>query len=108
MGERLSPVLFRPSEGSLAFECAACEMPHVIKIRGLDKSGHPVVWDWDGSVDRPTFQPSLLLRWEEGQARTPQCCHFFVRGGQIQYLDDCTHALAGKTVPIPEWNTAWD
>lgn len=27
----------------------------------------------------------------------------FIRDGQIQFLGDCTHALAGKTVPLPEF-----
>jgi hypothetical protein len=25
-------------------------------------------------------------------------CHVFVKAGEIQYLSDCTHELAGKTV----------
>lgn len=28
-------------------------------------------------------------------------CHSFVRDGQIEFLSDCTHALAGKTVSLP-------
>ncbi|MGC4033677.1 MAG: hypothetical protein QM754_18485 [Tepidisphaeraceae bacterium] len=27
-------------------------------------------------------------------------CHSFVRDGQIEFLGDCTHELAGKTVPL--------
>jgi hypothetical protein len=30
-------------------------------------------------------------------------CHVFITNGQIQFLDDCTHALKGQTVPIPAW-----
>lgn len=30
-------------------------------------------------------------------------CHSFVVDGQMQFLGDCTHALAGQTVPIPPW-----
>jgi hypothetical protein len=29
-------------------------------------------------------------------------CHSFVRAGMIEFLSDCTHELAGKTVPIPD------
>jgi hypothetical protein len=29
-------------------------------------------------------------------------CHTFVTDGQIQYLGDCTHALAGQTVDLQE------
>jgi hypothetical protein len=28
-------------------------------------------------------------------------CHSFVVDGQIQFLGDCTHKLAGQTVPLP-------
>jgi len=30
-------------------------------------------------------------------------CHSFVTDGQIQFLGDCTHKLAGRTVPLPAW-----
>lgn len=33
----------------------------------------------------------------------PSVCHCFVADGAMQFLGDCTHALAGQTVPIPEW-----
>jgi hypothetical protein len=33
-----------------------------------------------------------------------QCfrCHSFVRAGRIEFLNDSTHALAGKTVDLPD------
>jgi hypothetical protein len=30
-------------------------------------------------------------------------CHSFIKDGMIQFLDDCTHALAGQTVPLGEF-----
>lgn len=30
-------------------------------------------------------------------------CHSFVRAGKIEFLGDCTHALAGQTVALPDW-----
>ncbi|WP_241754456.1 hypothetical protein [Cupriavidus basilensis] len=30
-------------------------------------------------------------------------CHSFVTDGRIQFLGDCTHALAGQTVPLAEF-----
>jgi hypothetical protein len=35
------------------------------------------------------------------QRRIDRICHCFIRDGQIQFLLDCTHALAGQTVPLP-------
>jgi hypothetical protein len=34
--------------------------------------------------------------------RTERVCHSFVTDGKIQFLGDCTHALAGQTVELPE------
>jgi hypothetical protein len=28
-------------------------------------------------------------------------CHSWVKNGEIQFLSDCDHALAGQTVPLP-------
>lgn len=30
----------------------------------------------------------------------PKVCHSFVRNGKIEYLNDCTHELAGQTVEL--------
>ncbi|MCZ4340562.1 hypothetical protein O4H52_03015 [Sphingomonadaceae bacterium G21617-S1] len=38
---------------------------------------------------------------EDGHRAPPAVCHSFVRNGQIEFLSDCTHALAGQTVPLP-------
>ena len=58
-------------------------------------------WGWNGDAEKPTFTPSVLVRynWSDGE----RVCHSFVTDGQIQFLGDCTHALAGQTVDIPAW-----
>lgn len=35
-----------------------------------------------------------------GKAPVDFVCHSYVRDGQIQFLGDCTHKLAGQTVPL--------
>lgn len=55
-------------------------------------------WCFNGDTERPTFSPSILV--QGGNERGDTRCHMFVRDGQIQYLSDCTHALAGTTVPM--------
>lgn len=57
-------------------------------------------WNWNGSVDMPTFTPSLLCNPDHPPTR----CHSFVTGGKIQFLADCHHSLKGQTVEIPEWD----
>lgn len=100
------------------FHCPGCDDEHVVGTS----------WTFNGSVDLPTFAPSVLVRsgheardpavpgkcWCDVDQRYPdrdwghdhryRCmrCHSFVRDGRIQFLADCTHALAGQTVDLPE------
>ena len=76
---------------------------------GLTRSGLTVGrdgWDFNGNFDLPTFNPSVLSHFdmpeEDGYPAVHFVCHSFVRDGKIQFLGDCTHALAGQTVDLPE------
>jgi hypothetical protein len=53
-------------------------------------------WSLTGTEDKPTVNPSLLVDKDDPNRR----CHLFIRDGQIQYLSDCHHELAGKTIPM--------
>lgn len=64
---------------------------------GGTRSGTPN-WTWNGSVDSPTVKPSIRSR--AGSDENPIVCHTFVNDGMVQFLDDCTHELAGQTVPL--------
>lgn len=62
------------------------------------------VWGWNGDKRNPTFSPSILTRlpWAGKEIVN----HVFVRDGKIQYLNDCSHEFAGKTIDLPrlsEW-----
>lgn len=102
----LSPTL-RKAGDKLAFHCPGCDYAHVLNVFA-DREPR---WTWNGDAVRPTFQPSLLNRTgravdpsfvpEPGDP--PEVCHLFVTDGRIQFLNDCTHALAGQTVELPEW-----
>jgi hypothetical protein len=82
---------------AMLFECPGCDCPHVIRVAGDE---HPV-WTFNGSLDKPTVSPSILVTstWKG----IPTVCHSFIKDGMIQFLGDCTHKLAGKTVQIPDW-----
>jgi hypothetical protein len=84
--------------GHLLFRCPGCDMLHAPTVAGV----HPQVWSWNGSLERPTLQPSVLVRWQHGEQREERRCHSFVADGRIQFLSDCTHALAGQTVDLPD------
>lgn len=81
-----------PDWRGVGFWCPGCDEVHVIKTSAGG-------WTFDGNAERPTFSPSILVTGGGGDRR----CHSFVRAGSIEFLSDCTHALAGKTVPLPDW-----
>lgn len=62
---------------------------------------HPI-WGFNGDVDKPTFTPSLavLSATRISNEYTEMRCHSFIRDGQIQYLPDCDHELAGQTIDM--------
>jgi len=84
---------------------------------------HPV-WEFNGDMNKPTVSPSLLVRSVEcpdnpemdengnhvlgtdGRIKGAKdtVCHSFVKDGMIQFLSDCTHELAGKTVEMVDLN----
>ena len=76
------------SGGLIAWYCPGCQCHHHVNDR----------WAFNGDYDRPTFSPSILVR---NPAHT-EICHTFVTDGKIQYLSDCTYALAGQTVDLKE------
>jgi predicted RNA-binding Zn-ribbon protein involved in translation (DUF1610 family) len=107
----------RPDQFS--FECPGCGQTHVILMP---------TWEFNGNVNSPTFRPSLLVRgghympehsskecWctynqkqiEKGEEPSSfKClrCHSYITDGKIQFLNDCSHQLAGQTVELPEIN----
>ena len=88
------------------FFCPGCKSAHSVYTapHGVENKGP--VWGFNGSMDKPTFSPSLLMSAVPAHDEWPGIprCHLFIRDGQIQFLDDCEHALKGQTVEIPEWD----
>lgn len=81
--------LARP--GVLEMWCPGCMKPHHLDVHGLNHDGKVI--GWDGDHERPTVEPSL---------RYPGC-EFLLRGGSIHFLNNCSHALVGQTVPLPHF-----
>lgn len=117
----MSAKLRRAEGGIVTFWCPGCEEAHAVPV-----AGGGILWSWNGSMDRPTFGPSILCRsghfapghsgscWCTYNAEHPQTpapfkcgiCHSFVADGRIQFLTDSTHRLAGQTVDLPDdWAT---
>lgn len=93
----------------LMFRCPGCKEAHGITVSRPEGQAGPV-WGWNGNADKPTFTPSVLVTMPQGdrdadgvwRIRRTDVCHSFVTDGRIQFLGDCTHALAGQTVDLPE------
>jgi len=106
----------------LSFICPGCNGRHVISHN--DPEGGAPNWDFNGNFDNPTISPSILVRGtvltDKGDAdikawcdagypkriepfeSIPRICHSYITDGNIQFLSDCTHELAGQTVPLQE------
>ena len=94
--------------GRVGFYCPGCKEEHQVTVEG------PYCWGWNGSQEKPTFTPSILVRGTQsltdkeheflmsgGTIEPRKCvCHSFVTDGKIQFLSDCTHELAGQTVDL--------
>ena len=93
---------------ALLFECPGCGSLHALTVKlsfqemELPSDQQPACWEWNGSLSSPTLHPSLLVQWKEGSERKEVRCHSFITDGNIQFLSDCTHHLAGQTLPLPE------
>ena len=108
--------------GRAGFWCPGCKDPHYIAVAPARVQG--AAWGSNGDYNFPTFTPSVLYKSGHyvGDGKPGDCwcswpdeekaewgglgcviCHSFVTNGQIQFLSDCTHELAGQTVPLPEW-----
>jgi hypothetical protein len=89
-------------EAFVRIDCPGCDASHVLPTAG------PRAWGFNGSLERPTFTPSILCRYHAWNDATEahdvleSVCHSFVRDGRIEFLSDCTHPLAGQTVDLPE------
>lgn len=87
------------------FYCPGCMAHYVGKGMPADEAKqHAIhclnvkdVHRFNQNPESPTFEPSLMFDFVPGYR-----CHSYVRNGQIEFLTDCTHKLAGQTVPLPE------
>jgi hypothetical protein len=105
MGQ-VSPKL-RRGDGRYFHWCPACKKLHPL----------PDGWEFNGNLDAPTFRPSFKHsgkqritvdgKWTGEWARAakgdplPWVCHYVLTDGRLNFCADCTHALAGKIVPLP-------
>lgn len=88
---------------TMAHWCPACQEMHDFAVSPeyfVAHNGSHHTWIWDGNPDRPTVNPSMNIKtgWPDNQT----VCHYYLHAGTIRYQGDCTHALAGATVTLPD------
>lgn len=105
---RVSSKLRRQSNG-YAHWCPACGETHPL----------PDGWEFDGNLECPTFTPSFKHtgaqrivtergdwtgEWKRDANGKPLAgvCHYVLTAGVLNFCNDCTHAMAGKAVPLPD------
>lgn len=83
------------------FWCPGCERTHSYWVPR---------WTWNGSLERPSFTPSLRVflpkhkdpdTGEEVPEKT--LCHLHLTDGILKFCGDSIHGLAGKDVPLADW-----
>jgi hypothetical protein len=79
------------------FDCPGCQGGHFVTIKPF-RAANGASWTFDGDLEWPTFNPSVLSRVEPTDGGKAMICHLFVRAGVIEFLPDCTHPLAGQKV----------
>lgn len=101
MGVKLHEVFRRDgAHHSWCFYCPGCKELHQCDTR----------WKFNGDKERPTFRNSVLVSAVDNPAQGYHrpCCHSYVTDGRIEYLPDSTHAMAGQTVDLPDWDSVRD
>jgi hypothetical protein len=103
----MSKIYKTEPSGILYFNCPGCNEQHPVYVEGIYKpsfSSAPIksYWNWNGDMDNPTFNPSLLVNWVDRKTNKNMVCHSFIKDGMIQFLSDCTHELVNQTVELLE------
>lgn len=86
---QVSSKLRRATNGLMHW-CPACEEMHPL----------PDSWSFDGNLESPTFTPSF--KHGPTNAGSNNICHYVLTAGVLNYCGDCTHAMAGQSIPLPE------
>jgi hypothetical protein len=111
----------RTNTEGLSYRCPGCNWVHSLPKKVTpEKPG----WTWNGSIDRPSFAPSVNVTTIRPNLTREECeeydkvfaaggrnavladprfrfvCHSVVTDGKISFCSDCTHHLVGQTVDM--------
>jgi hypothetical protein len=78
------------------FLCPGCNTEHTVND----------TWEFNQDIKNPTFYPSIAVSGcsfnEKGETITV-ICHSYIKNGQIEFLPECNHSLAGQTAELIEY-----
>jgi len=87
---------YKTENNTILIHCPGCGHLHSFDLNR---------WTWNGSLDSPTFSPSLLVSWDKTiKGVIEPVCHSYVTEGKIQFLSDCKHELVGQTIELPNYD----
>ena len=120
MGKKISN--YKDGDGNIGyhFHCPGCGSAHGVFVERITPGPK---WGFNGNEEKPTFTPSVLVRWvslpknmtkdkngkhilgSDGriEGAKDEVCHSFVTNGMIQFLGGCTHHLKGQTVELGDF-----
>lgn len=75
--------------------CPGCGSIHYLNVNSPDDKPK---WDFFGSLEEPSFYPSLLSYTPNDIYR----CHSFITQGKMRFLDDCSHTNKNALLDMPE------
>ncbi len=104
MKEKIKLLDNKNGNTSYSFICPACKVEHMINVK-VPKNDAPC-WDWNNSTKKPTIRPSIRVKG--GSSTGGTVCHMYVTDGKIQYLGDCTHEKAGKTIDMESVKSGYE
>jgi hypothetical protein len=84
--------------------CPGCQALHMPRFKCREHKGprQGPIWIGDPYSTPFTMSPSLLVH----ETLVSPRCHSFIKMGSWEFLQDCTHPLRGKNVPLeplPDW-----
>lgn len=108
-------ILHHTEDNKYLFFCPACKCCHYFNS----------TWTWNSDWEKPTVSPSILVKSVDNPPEDPatgdfakdadgkyllengrlkgakdRVCHSYIKDGKIEFLSDCTHDLAGKTINL--------
>lgn len=106
MCHKLSRVLFAFSQHptdkmtkTIGWFCPGCGLDHYIPVTGIFDQSDLSPYGWDGVVEKPTVARAIVFGATEWRPR----CESYISEGTISYSPTCGHELAGKTIPMADW-----